>query len=105
MLQDLTKSMFAQSLNSAFRIRLEDDAIVHVKQIDLREWHYNPRQEQFAVLFQGPFNKHLGKGHYNFDHDTMGQFDLFIIPVGMDQDGFLYGAVFNRRTEPNSSCL
>jgi hypothetical protein len=30
------------------------------------------------------------------DHDTIGAFDLFIVPISQDRDGLYYEACFNR---------
>jgi hypothetical protein len=38
----------------------------------------------------------LGQGVRNFEHEQMGKFELFIVPVEQDEQGFYYEAVFNR---------
>jgi hypothetical protein len=38
----------------------------------------------------------LGQGGRKFEHDQMGHFELFIVPIGKDDSSFLYEAVFNR---------
>jgi hypothetical protein len=38
----------------------------------------------------------LGQGVRNFEHDAMGKFELFIVPVEQDAQGVYYEAVFNR---------
>jgi hypothetical protein len=38
----------------------------------------------------------LGQGVRNFQHEQMGNFELFIVPVQQDAQGFYYEAVFNR---------
>ncbi len=93
----LTKKMFEQAMHSTFRIRLEGSESIEVEQIELNEGPSAPHQEQFAVVFHGPAHQRLGQGLYKFDHDAMGEFGLFIVPVGKDRDGFLYEAVFNRQ--------
>ena len=92
----LSKKMFAQAVHSTFRIHLVNNQIVQMKQIELREGIATRRQEQFAVLFLGPLDNRLNQGLYTFEHDAMGKFHLFIVPVGKKKDGFLYEAVFNR---------
>jgi hypothetical protein len=39
---------------------------------------------------------YLDQGVRNFIHDQMGQFELFIVPIRQDAQGFYYEAVFNR---------
>ncbi|HEU4834969.1 MAG TPA: hypothetical protein VFS90_11160 [Pyrinomonadaceae bacterium] len=55
-----------------------------------------PQQEEFAVEFRGPLDTFLGQGVRNFAHDQMGQFELFIVPIKQNEQGFYYEAVFNR---------
>jgi hypothetical protein len=33
---------------------------------------------------------------YGVEHDRLGTFDLFLVPVGADETGVSYEAVFNR---------
>lgn len=56
----------------------------------------SPRQERFSILFRGPAAPAFGQGLYRMSHEVMGEFDLFLVPVGRAQDGVSYEAVFNR---------
>jgi hypothetical protein len=51
--------------------------------------------ESFALLFHGPAAQPLTQRMYPCTHPGFGAFDLFIVPVGRDQNGFQYEAVFN----------
>lgn len=51
----------------------------------------------FAILFHGPVNAALPQRMYRFEHEVLGTFDLFIVPVGRDKNGFHYEAVFNHQ--------
>jgi hypothetical protein len=37
----------------------------------------------------------LGQGVYPLDHEAMGAFELFLVPVGKNERGYQYEAVFN----------
>ena len=52
--------------------------------------------ESFSVLFEGPDTAPLGQGTYSFKHARLGNFDLFIVPVGHKGQKIQYQAVFNR---------
>jgi hypothetical protein len=54
------------------------------------------RQERFSIFFRGPHGMLLEQKIYTFEHDKMGTFDMFIVPIGVDEDGYTYEAVFNR---------
>jgi len=57
-------------------------------------------QESFSVLFDGPDNRLLPQGMYAFEHEGLGRFELFIVPVGRKPGAFEYQAVFNRLVQP-----
>jgi hypothetical protein len=95
MLQSLTSESFSESLNTTFRV-LVDSGAVEVKLIEVAPGRQTPRQDQFSIVFRGPEDALFGQGTYKIEHDRIGAFDLFLVPVGRDEQGFLYQAVFNR---------
>lgn len=92
----LTHEAFSQHANSRFQVRLDQDTGVDLELIDVSELKLYPQQEEFTILFRGPLNAFLGQGLANFTHDQMGEFELFIVPIRQDGQGFYYEAVFNR---------
>ena len=58
------------------------------------------RQEGFSLLFHGPPTPLLPQRMYRFEHDQIGQFDLFIVPIGRDSAAIHYQAVMNRLIKP-----
>lgn len=50
----------------------------------------------FSILFHGPADPLLPQQTYSLEHDVLGTFDLFIVPVGRDINGCRYEAVFNQ---------
>ena len=59
-----------------------------------------PQGESFSLLFAGPRTRLLPQCLYWFVHDTLGRFEMFIVPVSQDADTFSYEAVFNRISNP-----
>jgi hypothetical protein len=51
--------------------------------------------DSFSLLFVGPPENFLHQHTYKFEHKDMGAFDLFIVPVGQRDEGFVYQAIFN----------
>ena len=51
--------------------------------------------KSFSLLFRGPAETPLAQGTYSVEHDTMGSFLIFIVPVSRDGAGMSYEAVFN----------
>ena len=99
MSENITKEMFAESLNTKFRLRGETPQPVELELVEFNEGPPSPRQEEFALLFRGPQNIFLPQATYQFSHDTLGELEMFLVPVGRDQQGFQYEAVFNRLRE------
>jgi hypothetical protein len=95
-IEKLTKAMFSENLNTKFRIYPEGSEPFEAELIELAEVNASPKQEQFSATFRGPLNIVLSQGLYRMEHDQMGAFDLFIVPIHQDQDGVYYEAVFNR---------
>lgn len=55
------------------------------------------RGESFSLCFRGDATRRLGQNTYSFDHSRIGRFEMFIVPIGReDQSGCFYEAVFNR---------
>jgi hypothetical protein len=64
--------------------------------IEVSELKVYPQQEEFTLTFRGPLNAFLDQGVRPFKHDQMGEFELFIVAIKQDAEGFYYEAVFNR---------
>ena len=53
--------------------------------------------DSFALLFQGRVSRPLTQDTYSFEHTRLGRLEMFIVPVGRnDQRHSYYEAVFNR---------
>src|SRR5579872_6718939 len=48
----------------------------------------------FSLVFTGPAANPLAQGTYALEHRVQGRFDLFLVPVGMDETGRQYEAAF-----------
>jgi hypothetical protein len=49
----------------------------------------------FALAFRGPLDPLLPQGIYRLEHQGVGPLEIFIVPVGRDESGTEYEAVFN----------
>jgi len=92
----LTKTMFEQNLNTKFWLLGESPEPLPLDLIQLTNGHSTPRQEQFALRFRGDHHRILPQRIYPIKHDSIGDFDLFLVPIGQDKTGTFYEAVFNR---------
>jgi hypothetical protein len=96
MASGLQHEEFVRHLNTEFRIRVGDTETISAKLTNVSEQLISSRQERFAVVFRTSNEAFLGQGMRPFEHDQMGSFDLFIVPIERDDEGTFYEAVFNR---------
>jgi hypothetical protein len=94
--EQLSKTFFSESMNTLFRLQADLGEMIDLELIELKEGYSSSRQEQFSITFRGPGNFILPQKTYRVEHDRIGQFDLFIVPIGQDKTSTYYEAVFNR---------
>ena len=95
----LSHEAFSQYINTKFQINIDEQQAVELELTEVSDLKLYPKQEEFAVTFRGPLNMFLGQGLRSFAHEQMGEFELFLVPVGRHDSGFNYEAVFNRIRE------
>src|SRR6266496_378658 len=100
----LTEKEFSRHLNSRFKLTIQDQEL-ELELIEVKA--YLPQandqggMERFSIFFDGPGNFYLPQRLYRLEHEQMGEFEIFLVPIAGDQKGFRYEAVFNYfRTEP-----
>ena len=49
----------------------------------------------FSLVFRGPDEPVLPQRIYPLEHDDLGEIEIFLVPVGPDDDGMRYEAVFS----------
>ncbi len=96
MIEQWTRDVFAQQVHTPFQVHNAVGSAITVELVQLTDAPSSPKTESFALLFRGPASAFLDQGAYEFQHEHMGTASLFIVPVGRDQTGYYYEAVFNR---------
>jgi hypothetical protein len=92
----LEQSEFSKYLNNKFRIRISDEQTVDAELVEVTELMVSPRQERFSIVLRVSNDFFLGQGQRAIEHDQMGEFILFLVPIGRDEKETSYEAVFNR---------
>ena len=92
----LTHEAFTQQAGTKFKVQVDENTEVELELAEVSELKLYPRQEEFTIVFRGPSNAFLDQGVRLFTHDQIGEFELFIVPIRQDEQGFYYEAVFNR---------
>jgi hypothetical protein len=101
----MNKSTFEAHLNTLFNVQygLADDG-VQIRLIEIRDVIPEAEKarakslhlEAFALEFRGSRRDPIKQDTYTFKHDSLGTFELFIVPVGDDKKFLYYEAVINR---------
>jgi hypothetical protein len=96
MLENLHLESFSEHVNSKFSVKRESAGAVELQLVEAQSVGANPAYEQFSLLFRGPLNSFLEQSIYSFEHDDLGTFEMFIVPVRQDKNGFQYQSIINR---------
>jgi hypothetical protein len=48
----------------------------------------------FSLIFRGPLELLLPQGIHRLEHEVLGVLELFLVPIGPDEAGMRYEAVF-----------
>ena len=92
----LTHEAFTQLAGTKFKVQVDENTGVELELAEVSELKLYPRQEEFTIVFRGPSDAFLDQGVRLFTHDQIGEFELFIVPIRQDGQGYYYEAVFNR---------
>jgi hypothetical protein len=93
----LTEEEFSKHLHTKFRITNTEPIELELTEVKgyLRKEHEQTGMERFSAFFLGPGDHYLRQGIYSLEHEAMGGFELFLVPIAKDEKGFRYEAVFN----------
>lgn len=97
MLESFQRATFAERIGETFELRLEGAEPLQLALIEASGLSGDSDQrESFSLLFRGPGEPVLAQSIYPLRHGELGDFDLFLVPVGPDRKagGMLYEAVF-----------
>lgn len=95
MLESLAAGTFDGCLGEVFRVYPEGPEPLEFELISASGPGENSgRGRPFSILFRGPGEVQLPQCIYRMEHEKIGAFDLFIVPIGSDEKGHRYEAVF-----------
>ena len=94
-----TLEMFEGLLNTKFQMHYGNSQSAELELVTAMDVGSSQRQKQFSLVFKGPLEAPIAQGIYRVDHETLGNLDLFLVPISRDQGGVCYEAVFNRVVE------
>ena len=101
MLESLQSSDFTPLLNQTFRIRTAANELLDVELVEVTEMGSGtagcgnaPERRPFSIVFRGPMDVLIPQNIYEIEHEKLGTISLFMVPIGPDQKGMRYEAVF-----------
>jgi hypothetical protein len=95
-LEDLDAAAFRGQLHTRFLIRGDEGRVVEMELVEVAERASPAGQERFSLVFRGPLDAPLAQEAHALEHDVIGGGSLFLVPIGRDERGYSYEAVFNR---------
>lgn len=98
-MDNLTQKGFSANLNTKFQVMLDDTNSLELELLECNDLGSTQKQDQFSIVFRGALNSFLPQRIYQMEHEGLGSFSLFIVPVRKDNEGFYYEAIFNRFTK------
>ena len=101
MLDKLTSADFTPHLNQKFHIHLEPSASLEVELIEVNLLGADPqhgemveKRRPFSLTFRAADETYLPQKIYHLENAEVGTLDLFLVPIGPDEQGMRFEAVF-----------
>ena len=102
-LASLSYAHFAPRLHQQFLIRPESGASIKAELISVTNLGPRPtakkgaaRQSGFSIILRGPqSDTYLPQRIYSVEHGHLGKHKIFLVPIGPDEHGMRYEAVFD----------
>lgn len=94
----LTEDEFSKHVGTTFYAKLGERE-VNLKLAAVDGYKADAQQERnmerFSLLFDGPADAFLPQQNFQMRHEVMGEFEMFLVPIAGNGNGFRYEAVFN----------
>jgi hypothetical protein len=96
----LSRATFLECVGSTFRLHREPEppmelTLSEAKALGTPGSTYQSRREPFSLLFHGPKSFYVPQKIYPLEHEAIGTLEIFLVPVGPDERGMRYEAIFN----------
>ena len=94
-LELLTSETFQPLLNNVFQLSSDEHTIpITLIEVERRRSGSPAHREPFSLVFRGPHAPVWPQQIYRLSHAALGELDIFFVPIGPDQLGLRYEAVF-----------
>lgn len=100
-LEEISEGLFAENVNTKFRVPLRDGQSTELELFEVTGYKAGPDEhaglERFSLFFRGTGDLYLPQSIYRLEHERLGEFDIFIVPIARGAEGYNYQAVINRQ--------
>jgi hypothetical protein len=89
---------FSESQGDLFLVSCAHGVVVELTLIEamaVPARSHPDRPLPFSIVFLGPKDRRLSQGIHSFDHEGLGSFEMFIVPIVPVEQGPRYEAIFN----------
>lgn len=90
---------FRQQVNTPFRLQVNAPKPIDLTLVGVESRPSDAAEQQgmerFSVFFLGSAEFLLPQNTYRLVHPEMGEFDVFLVAIGKEADGYRYEAVYN----------
>lgn len=95
-LADLTHAHFEACRQQPFVIELDGREGLPLELVEVHSQGAPPsgRRQPFSLVFRGPRQPVLPQQIYALTNETLGRLEIFLVPIGPDEAGLRYEAVF-----------
>jgi uncharacterized protein DUF6916 len=100
-LQQVSLGDFSPHLGTRFQVDLDGQGALEVELIEavaLRPrsgGRISLRSEPFSLVMRGPLSPVLNQRIHRLSHEALGKIEVFLVPIGPDEVGQRYEAIFN----------
>jgi len=95
----ISEEAFRENLNTKFRVLVDAERPIELELVEVKSYEPRPNEqagmERFSLYFYGPGDIYMPQYNYPLEHERMGEFSIFLVPIGSDERGLRYEAVFN----------
>lgn len=96
MLENFTVGTFSGFVGDAFRVYPDTGEPLDLELVSATALgETSGRGRPFSTVFCGPGDVYLPQRIYRMEHAEMESFEIFLVPIGPDEKGLRYEAIFN----------
>ncbi|MCG8428173.1 MAG: hypothetical protein MI754_12525 [Chromatiales bacterium] len=92
----LTQDFFSALLNKTFDVQTTTGAVeAELIEVAALPNHQEQSRENWSLVFEFKTDDIYEQGTYTFQHEDDDEIAIFIVPIGQDEKGVRYQAIFN----------